>query len=241
MYEELTWYLPILKKTRDPKYISKFKDTVRGFVRRHEELFDEDGLQPDASLPEGREEAALVAAAAGDAHAGDGSEADPFAGRRVTDLLTRLNEIDIKNSRRDMIMLSVKSSSGYCFAEYAYSDEIIVTPGRIGYVYRPRIESDINPAKKWAYRLTEEHWQTYEDLVTAVIEILHRGAASGMFDVGTKVFTVTYSDSTEEVREFFLPAFAFENCFAQIRKLIPPSEEIPAGIRTREDENPGKE
>ncbi len=240
MFEDLTWYLPILKRTKDPKYIKKFKNAVSGFVRHHEELFDEGKSLPDPTADvsglDGRTVAALVAAAVDDEHAGDGSDADPFADGRIIKWLNRLNEIDIQNSRRDMIMLTVKSSSGYCFPEYSYTDEITVTPGLIAYVYKPGIESESNPPRKWVYRLTEEHWGIYEDLITSVIEIFHRGASSGMFDVGTRVFTVTYSDSTEEEREFFLGASAFEDCFALIKKLIPPSEEIPNGIRTRDDD-----
>ena len=234
MFEDLTWYLPILKRNADPKYIKKFRDTVSSFVRHHEELFDENTPLPDPGTDvsglDGRTAAALAAAAVR-----EGDEC--FTDGRVIGWLTRLNEIDIQNGRRDMIMLTVRSSSGYCLPEYVYSDEITVTRDWIRYTCKPGIPSDKNPELKWSYRLTGPVQQEiYEELVTTVIEILHRGAASGMFDVGTRSFTVTYADGTEEERDFFLSEFAFRDCFDQIKKLIPPDEAIPRGIRTREDE-----
>lgn len=243
MYEELTWYLPILRRKPGDKYIRKFTDAVLAFAEAHEELKDAESPRSgaDSSVLDGPAAVARIAAAVQDEHAGDGSALDPFANGFITDLLARLNEIDIRDSRRDMILLTVESTSGYTAPEHAYRDEIRIARDRIDYAYEPRIETGTNPPRKWSCRLGAEHWQTWEELITAVTEILHRGAVSGMFDVGTRTFTVTFADGTEEKRVFYLSSFAFAECFALIKKLLPPDAEIPAGIRSREDELRGKE
>ena len=223
MYEELTWYLPILRKAPGERYIRKFIDVVLAFAEAHEELKDEDVSQPspDISALDGPVAAARIIRAARDPHAGDGSEADPFTGGYVIDLLVRLNEIDIRDARRDMIRITIKGTSGYTAPEYAYRDELTITRTRIFRDYEPRIPSEVNPPRQWSYPLGLEHRQIWEDLITAVIEILHRGAASGMFDVGSRTFTVTYADGSEEERVFFLSSFAFKKCYELIDKLLP--------------------
>ncbi len=234
MFEELTWFIPILKKTNDPKYLNKFRDAAGKFVNAHRELFD--GPRPQADLggddgtAEGRELAARIAAAVRE---GD----EPFTDGSVVRWLTLLNEIDIRNARRDMAAITVRSYSGYCLPEYAYRDEIIVSRDRIRYTYEPDSPSDQNPPRNWSFGLSgPAQREIWEDLVTAVIEILHRGAVSGMFDIGTKEFIVAYADGTEEERTFFQPEFCFAECFALIKKLLPPGEPVPAGIRSRDDD-----
>ena len=54
-------------------------------------------------------------------------------------------------------------------------------------------------------------------------------------DVGAITFTITYSDKSREVREFYLPGDDFRDVFAVVKKMVPDCEYVLAVLLTSED------
>ena len=50
----------------------------------------------------------------------------------------------------------IKSTSGFCPVDYAYSDILTIMPNSIAYEYKPYLEDDnsLNAYKKWSYKTT---------------------------------------------------------------------------------------
>lgn len=113
----------------------------------------------------------------------------------------------------------IKSTSGYCPVEYAYSDKLTITANSIAYEYKPYLKSDIslNVRKKWSYKTTNSIFGlTFEKITVAVDEILNRDQEAMYCDCGNIDFIVTYDDEI-------------------IREIIPVTEDVPEAIRISED------
>ena len=132
----------------------------------------------------------------------------------------------------------IKSTSGFCSVEYAYSDKLTITANSIAYEYKPYLKSDnsFNVYRKWSYKTTNSTLGlAFEKIAVAVDEILSRDQEVMYCDCGTMNFIVTYEDGNKVVREFGVPADEFAECFKIIREIIPVSEEVPEAIRISED------
>ena len=131
----------------------------------------------------------------------------------------------------------IKSTSGYCPVDYAYSDKLTITPNFIAYEYKPYLEGDniLNPHKKWSYKTTSENFGlVFEKIARAVDEILKRDQEPMYCDCGDIDFIVTYDDGSKATRGCGLPADEFEDCFKIISEIIPVTEDVPEAIRISE-------
>lgn len=132
----------------------------------------------------------------------------------------------------------IKSTSGFCPVEYAYSDKLTITSNSIAYEYKPYLESDnsFNVYRKWSYKTTNSIFGlTFEKIAVAVDEILNRDQEAVYCDCGNIDFIVTYEDGNRVTREFGVPADEFADCFKIIREIIPVIEDVPEAIRISED------
>lgn len=132
----------------------------------------------------------------------------------------------------------IKSTSGYCPVDYAYSAKLTITPNSIAYEYKPYLEGDniLNLHKKWSYKTTSENFGfVFEKIAGAVDEILKRDQEPMYCDCGDIDFIVTYDDGSKATREFGVPADEFADCFKIISEIIPVTEDVPEAIRISED------
>ncbi len=132
----------------------------------------------------------------------------------------------------------IKSTSGYCPVDYAYSDKLTITSNSIAYEYKPYLEGDniFNPHRKWSYKTTNENFGlVLEKIAVAVDEILNRDQEAMYCGSGDIDFIVTYDDGGKATRGFGVPADEFAECFKIISEIIPVTEDIPAAIRLSED------
>ena len=132
----------------------------------------------------------------------------------------------------------IKSTSGFCPVDCAYSDKLTIMPNSIAYEYKPYLEDDnsLNAYKKWSYKTTNSIFSlAFEKIAVAVDEILSRDQEAMYCDCGNIDFIVTYEDGNRVAREFGVPADEFADCFKAIREIIPVTEDVPEAIRISED------
>mgnify|MGYP000769143434 FL=1 len=144
---------------------------------------------------------------------------------------------------KEISRITISGSSGYCSVYEAYEDKIAIEPGAIRYDYKPMIESEINPVRKWSYRTTSPIFQKiYKEAAAEVEKILNWGEIPFCTDLGVTTFTVTYDDKSKAKRDFILPGDDFKKCFKIIKQLVPDCEYVPAVLLTSEDneENVGR-
>lgn len=131
----------------------------------------------------------------------------------------------------------IKSTSGYCSVDYAYSDKLTITSNSVAYEYKPYLNNDnvLNAPSKWSYKTTNVAFAlVFEKIVGAIDEILKRDQEFMYYDSGNIDFIVTYEDERKASRNFFAPADEFEECFKIIGEIIPVTEDIPMAIRLSE-------
>ena len=132
----------------------------------------------------------------------------------------------------------IKSTSGFCPVEYAYSDKLTLTANSIAYEYKPYLENgnSLKVYRKWSYKTTNSIFGlAFEKIAVAVDEILNRDQEAIYCDCGNIDFIVTYDDGNRVAREFGIPADEFADCFKNIREIIPVTEDVPEAIRISED------
>jgi hypothetical protein len=130
----------------------------------------------------------------------------------------------------------VKGSSGWGILDEAYDDKVTITGESIAYEYRPTIETEINPTRKWSYKTTSPIFKKlYADLVEVMPTVVNHDADLFCTDVGGIEFIVTYADKTKFRQMFFLPGDEFKDCFRIIKQMVPGCEYVPAVLLTRDD------
>lgn len=83
----------------------------------------------------------------------------------------------------------IKSTSGFCPVDYAYSDKLTITPNSIAYEYKPYLEDDnlLNAYKEWSYKTTNSIFSlAFEKIAVAVDEILKRDQEAMYCDCGNQ-------------------------------------------------------
>lgn len=132
--------------------------------------------------------------------------------------------------------IAIKGSSGYGPGDLAYEDKLVLAEGTISYEYKPFMESDANPYRKWTYRSNGpvflHLFQMATDHMLTIIENPPMGFAT---DIGGIEFTVTFEDKSKWKQLFWLPGDEFEEMFSVISKLVPESEYKPAVLLTSSD------
>ena len=114
---------------------------------------------------------------------------------------------------KKIIRVVIKGSSGYGPVEEAFEDKVVITRDSIRYEYTPYLASETNPVRKWSYKTTSPIFQKeFKELTTLLPEVMTY-EDEFVTDVGAITFTITYSDKSREVREFYLPGDAFKEVF----------------------------
>jgi len=136
----------------------------------------------------------------------------------------------------DIIRITIKGESGYGPVDEAYSDKVTIDRDSIRYEYKPVVESEINPPRKWSYKTSSPIFQKlFREAAAAVEVILNWEEEPFVTDLGVTSFTVTYADKTKATRDFILPGDDFKECFAIIKQMVPGCEYTPAVLLTSDD------
>ena len=136
---------------------------------------------------------------------------------------------------KDIIRVVIKGSSGYGPVDEAFNDKVTITRDSIRYEYIPYLASETNPARKWSYKTTSPIFQKeFVELTTLLPKVMTCGGEF-VTDVGAITFTISYSDKSREVQEFYLPGDDFKEVFSVIKKMVPGCEYVPAVLLTSED------
>lgn len=142
----------------------------------------------------------------------------------------------------EIIRIIIKGESGYGPVDEAYSDKVTIERDSIRYEYKPVVESEINPPRRWSYKTTSPIYQKrFREAATAVEAILSWEEEPFVTDLGVTTFTLTYADKTKATRDFILPGDDFKECFAIIKQMVPGCEYVPAVLLTSEDYSDGDE
>ena len=142
----------------------------------------------------------------------------------------------------DIIRIIIKGESGYGPVDEAYSDKVTIERDSIRYEYKPVVESEINPPRRWSYKTTSQIYQKrFREAATAVEAILSWEEEPFVTDLCVTTFTLTYADKTKATRDFILPGDDFKECFAIIKQMVPGCEYVPAVLLTSEDYSDGDE
>ena len=138
---------------------------------------------------------------------------------------------------KEVTRITIKGSSGYGPYDEAYEDKVTISSDTIRYEFIPKVQTPDHMARKWSYKTTSLTFnKLFRETVSTVEEILNRSEDDFAFDIGVTSFIVQYSDKTKKKREFFLPSEDFKECFAIVKQMVPGCEEIPAVLRTSEDQ-----
>jgi len=138
---------------------------------------------------------------------------------------------------KDIAKIVIKGSSGYVTVEYAYNDKLTITPGSIAYEYKPYLETEENPVRKWRYTSSSPEFREQFDVIADEIEDTLNDLPNDMImDVGTITFEITYSDGTKHKEESPLMSNWFHNLFMDIKMMVPFTEMIPPTLWTEEDD-----
>lgn len=140
----------------------------------------------------------------------------------------------------DIKKITIKGSSGYCCADEAFNDEVTITEDMISYEYKPLLESELNPIRKWSYKTNSPIYRMkYETLVEMMPDIIDIEIEEICTDIGGIKFNIEYSDNTEFKKVYWIPGDRFADCFRLIKSLVPECEYVPAVLLTKEDYNEG--
>ena len=136
----------------------------------------------------------------------------------------------------DITKIVIKGSSGYGPADEAYEDKLTLDSESIRYEYKPVVESERNPYRKWSYKTTSPIFRhVFLQAVDDMNDIMNMDDDAFCTDIGGIEFIVTFDDKTRWQKIFWLPGDTFIDLFAVISKLIPDSEYKPAVLLTSED------
>ncbi|MBR6286013.1 MAG: hypothetical protein IKR18_03340 [Bacteroidaceae bacterium] len=130
---------------------------------------------------------------------------------------------------KTVVKIVIKGTSGFGPVSEAFHDKITLTADSIRYEYIPEIESEENPARKWSYKTTSTILQErFLQVCAAAGEIINTKEVPCCTDLGVTTFELTYDDKKKVIRSFVLPRDYFSKCFGIIKKMIPPTELVPA-------------
>jgi len=138
----------------------------------------------------------------------------------------------------DIIKIIIKGASGYGSVDDAYDDKLILTDSSISYEYipHPMSQSEINVHQKWAYKTDSPLFKCiFKAIAAKTPEYLHSDEILFAYDIGPTIITATYEDKHRETVTYFCPSEYFVEYFQLIKKLVPPCEDVPELLKTRED------
>lgn len=139
-------------------------------------------------------------------------------------------------SMKDIIKIVIKSSSNSCNKNEDYHDKVTITKESIAYEYKPLIESELNPFRKWCYKTNSPIFRLkYEELKGLISKIKEKGMDDCYTNTNNLEFTISYSDKSKDCITFLVSSNYFEPEFRIIKSMIPECEYTPAVLLTEED------
>lgn len=119
----------------------------------------------------------------------------------------------------------IKSTSGFCPVDYAYSDKLTITPNSIAYEYKPYLENDnsLNVYRKWSYKTTNSIFSlAFAKIAVAVDEILKR-------DQEAKQGVLDYAEMLEKYVYQCIMGACAENSIYEINEMLKENGITPLG------------
>lgn len=119
----------------------------------------------------------------------------------------------------------IKSTSGFCPVDYAYSDKLTITPNSIAYEYKPYLENDnsLNVYRKWSYKTTNSIFSlAFAKIAVAVDEILKR-------DQEAKQGVLDYAEMLEKYVYQCVMGACAENSIYEINEMLKENGITPLG------------
>ena len=136
----------------------------------------------------------------------------------------------------EIVKIVIKGCSGYGFIGGAFKDKITIDSSSISYEYKPVIESEMNPQRKWTYRTTSPVFRhLYDEILEVMPFIIYQKIEMFYTDIGGIEFIVTYADKSKWKKTFWMPGDEFKELFCIIKKMVPGCESVPEVLRTNED------
>ena len=127
-----------------------------------------------------------------------------------------------------IIQIAIKGCSGYGPVDTAYDDKLTLTPTGMRYEYKPYLESDLNPTRKWSYKTNSPLFKVgFERVAEMMPSILEAEDTFLCTDVGMIDFMVTYEDKSKKHIRYWCTNDAFKECFMAINDLVPQTEMRP--------------
>lgn len=137
---------------------------------------------------------------------------------------------------KDIMKVVIKSSSNSCNRNEMYHDKITITKESITYEYKPLIESQTNPSRKWLYKTNSPIFRLkYEELKDLLPKIKEKPIDHCYVDTNNIEFIITYSDNSRQYITFLVSSNYFEPEFKIIKSMVPECEYTPAVLLTDDD------
>ena len=131
-----------------------------------------------------------------------------------------------------IVKIVIKGCSGYGPYDMAYDDKLTLTPTGMNYEYKPCVESEANPARKWSYKTNSPLFAiAFERVADMIPGIVNPTVVWECTDVGMIDFTVTYEDKSKKHIRYWCTSDAFAECFTVINDLVPMAEMRPEVTR----------
>lgn len=137
---------------------------------------------------------------------------------------------------KDIVRIVIKGTSRWGWIEESFKDKVTITSEMIEYEYTPYKETEINPKRKWRYKINSLIFKMkFEVISDMVSEIIKRDITEFWTDVGGIEFSITYSDKSKFKEIYWVSSDYFEELFMVIKSLVPKCEYIPEVLRTSGD------
>lgn len=141
-------------------------------------------------------------------------------------------------SDKKIVKIMIKGGSGYCCIDDAYDDKITLTESSISYEYipHPMSQSETNVHRKWSYKTDSPLFKSiFGEVAARTPEYLYNNDKEFACDIGPTIITATFEDKSKETVNYFSPSELFYEYFQLIKRLVPPCEDVPEVIKTRDD------
>lgn len=137
---------------------------------------------------------------------------------------------------KEIDKLVIRSLSGYCPVEMAYEDKLTVEKDSISYQYKPVVETENNPQRKWRYTSNSpEFLRLFYEMAAQLPFVMELSNTLETKDAGNIHLYVTFTDRSKWSRESWMPIDCYQKCFSYIRKMIPTAEMMPPALSGGED------
>ena len=102
-----------------------------------------------------------------------------------------------------IIKIVIKGCSGYGPVDMAYDDKLTLTQTSISYEYKPYMESETNPSRKWSHRTNSPLFKVgFERVVATMPSVLEPKEIWECTDVGMMDFTVMVYMGYKDLNHF---------------------------------------